>query len=163
MSHAPPGRHFRVVSGPSSDVVPRVFRPSLRCSSSAGSGPLPTPSSACSAAVTPVPLPAVSTRAADASGYKGLGPCVRRAEVAVLGLGLFGRNASESARPTEVRLYGRLTSQGTPCGIQAGRQTHFGGHQAGPDNSGRIISPIPMRNPNHCVSQWPGTRMGRGV
>ncbi len=42
-------------------------------------------------------------------------------------------------------------------------QTHFCGHQAGPDKSGRVISPTPMRNPNHCVSQWPGTRIGRGV
>ena len=70
---------------------------------------------------------------------------------------------AKSARPTAGRRYGRLTSQDNPCGIQGGRQTHFGGHQTGPDNSGRVISPTPMSNPNHCVSQWPGTRMGRGV
>jgi hypothetical protein len=43
-----------------------------------------------------------------------------------------------------------------PVGIQGGRQSHFGGHQAGPGNSGRIISPISMRNPNNCVSQLAG-------
>ena len=45
--------------------------------------------------------------------------------------------------------------------------THYGGpyraaDQAGPDNSGRAISPAPMRTQGHCVSQWSRTRMGRG-
>jgi hypothetical protein len=66
---------------------------------------------------------------------------------------LIAARLGESARPTAGRRYGRLASQDTPCSIQGGRQTDFGGHQAGPDNSGRIISPTPMRNPNHCVSQ----------
>ena len=64
--------------------------------------------------------------------------------------------------------YGRLTSQGTARGVSGGLplttvdRTGITADQAGLGNSGRVISPAPMRTQGHCVSQWPRTRMGRG-
>ena len=49
---------------------------------------------------------------------------------------------------------------GRPSALHGG--PYRAADRAGPDDSGRVISPAPMRTQGHCVSQWSRTRMGRG-
>ncbi len=50
----------------------------------------------------------------------------------------------------------RLTSQGTPCGVTGGRKLTSVDYHAGPDDSGRVISPAPMRTLTIVSASGPG-------